>query len=149
MSNRIFIAVNLPENVKKKLAEYEENWLDLPIRWTKKENLHITLVFLGYLLRYPTPSLVLFSDVTDLQWKIFFAVDVLQLIGFGLLFLIISMYIAEKFKISDYVIFGSAALFFFALYAVFENIKWAEFLPVPLAGYLYKGTGSNFPLFPW
>ncbi len=49
MSHRIFIAVNLPENVKKKLAEYEEGWPDLPVRWTKKENLHITLVFLGYL----------------------------------------------------------------------------------------------------
>ena len=49
MSHRIFIAVNLPETVKKKLAEYEENWPNLPIRWTKKENLHITLIFLGYL----------------------------------------------------------------------------------------------------
>jgi len=49
MSYRIFIAVNLPDNAKKKLAEYEEKWPDLPIRWTKKESLHITLVFLGYL----------------------------------------------------------------------------------------------------
>ncbi len=49
MSHRIFIAVNLPENTKKKLAEYEEKWPNLPVRWTKKENLHITLVFLGYL----------------------------------------------------------------------------------------------------
>ena len=22
-------------------------------------------------------------------------------------------------------------------------------LPVPIAGYFYNGTGSNFPLFPW
>jgi len=49
MSHRIFIAVNLPENIKKKLNGYEENWPDLPVRWTKKGNLHITLVFLGYL----------------------------------------------------------------------------------------------------
>jgi len=49
MSHRIFIDVNLPENTKKKLAEYEEKWPNLPVRWTKKENLHITLVFLGYL----------------------------------------------------------------------------------------------------
>ncbi len=45
---RVFIAINLPEDVKKKLAEYQENWPDLPIRWTKQDNIHITLVFLGY-----------------------------------------------------------------------------------------------------
>ena len=49
MPHRTFIAVNLPEKIKRKLAEYEDKWLDLPVRWTKKENLHITLVFLGYL----------------------------------------------------------------------------------------------------
>jgi len=50
MKHRVFIAINLPEEVKKKLADYQEKWRDLlPIRWVKKENLHITLAFLGYL----------------------------------------------------------------------------------------------------
>ena len=49
MRHRIVIAINLPENIKKKLSEYENKWLELPCRWTKKENLHITLMFLGYL----------------------------------------------------------------------------------------------------
>jgi len=49
MKHRIFIAINLPEDIKKKLVEYQEKWPELPIRWTKKENLHITLIFLGYL----------------------------------------------------------------------------------------------------
>lgn len=49
MRHRIFIAVNLPEDVKKKLIDYQAKWPELPIRWTKKENLHITLMFLGYL----------------------------------------------------------------------------------------------------
>lgn len=47
MHRRIFIAVNLPENIKKKLADYQLKWPNLPARWTKKENLHITLDFLG------------------------------------------------------------------------------------------------------
>ena len=46
---KTFIAINLPEDIKEKLAEYQESWSELPIRWTKKENLHITLEFLGYL----------------------------------------------------------------------------------------------------
>jgi len=48
MRHRIFIAINLPENIKRKLSDYQAKWPELPIRWIKPENLHITLVFLGY-----------------------------------------------------------------------------------------------------
>lgn len=47
MRHRIFIAINLPKDIKEKLFSYQEKWPELPVRWTKKENLHITLVFLG------------------------------------------------------------------------------------------------------
>lgn len=46
--HRIFIAINLPENIKKKLADCQKNLPELPIRWTKRENFHITLEFIGY-----------------------------------------------------------------------------------------------------
>ena len=61
MRRRIFIAINLPEEIKEKLASQQEKIEDLftpyrseasgsgPIRWTKKDNLHITLIFLGYI----------------------------------------------------------------------------------------------------
>ena len=49
MPHRLFIAINLPEEIKKKLSSFQEKWPDLPIKWTKKDNLHITLEFLGYL----------------------------------------------------------------------------------------------------
>ena len=77
MKHRIFIAINLPEDIKKELQSYQENIeekfasivdedksssrpfanarvgegiseADI-IRWTKKDGLHITLIFLGYL----------------------------------------------------------------------------------------------------
>ncbi len=109
----------------------------------------LLLVFLGYMLRYPTPTIVYFGDVTPVQWNIFFAVDVLQLIGFGLLFILILAWLAEKIKVNDYLIYSIGALIFFALYPVFDKMNWSEILPHSLAGYFYKGTGSNFPLFPW
>lgn len=49
MRHRIFIAINLPHNVKKELSSFQKKWPELPARWTKPENLHITLAFLGYL----------------------------------------------------------------------------------------------------
>jgi 2'-5' RNA ligase len=49
MKRRIFIAINLPKNIKERLLSCQNKWLELPARWTKKENLHITLIFLGYL----------------------------------------------------------------------------------------------------
>jgi 2'-5' RNA ligase len=45
--HRIFIAVNLSEKIRRDLCSFEDKCLDLPARWTKPENLHITLVFLG------------------------------------------------------------------------------------------------------
>ena len=54
MMHRIFIAINLPEDIKKQLIGYQKKIEGLfqppvPIRWTHKDNLHITLEFLGNL----------------------------------------------------------------------------------------------------
>ena len=49
MLKRVFIAINLPENLKKKLLEFQQKFKELPAKWVKKENLHLTLIFLGYL----------------------------------------------------------------------------------------------------
>ncbi|MHB9010971.1 MAG: heparan-alpha-glucosaminide N-acetyltransferase domain-containing protein [Ignavibacteriaceae bacterium] len=107
------------------------------------------LLFLGYLLRYPTPTIINFSNVTREQWNVFFAVDVLHLIAFGLLFLMICAYVAEKFHVNDYLVFSIVSLIFFALYPPFSLINWLKIFPAPIAGYFYTGSGSNFPLFPW
>ncbi len=45
--HRIFIAINLPVDIKKRLAGFEKKWSDLPAKWTPQDNLHITLLFLG------------------------------------------------------------------------------------------------------
>lgn len=45
---RIFIAVNLPASIKRRLSDLQKKWPGLPVRWTKEDNLHLTLVFIGY-----------------------------------------------------------------------------------------------------
>lgn len=47
--HRIFVAINLPYEIKKELFSYSEKWNELPAKWTAKDNLHITLEFLGAL----------------------------------------------------------------------------------------------------
>ncbi|MDD3170389.1 MAG: RNA 2',3'-cyclic phosphodiesterase [Candidatus Paceibacterota bacterium] len=55
MKKRVFIAVNLPQNVKEKLEAIQKKtdssfsfFNDFcPIKWTRKNSLHITLLFLG------------------------------------------------------------------------------------------------------
>ena len=49
MKHRIFIAISLPENIKKRLFSYQEKWPELPAKWVKRDNIHITLSFLGYI----------------------------------------------------------------------------------------------------
>ncbi len=63
MGNRLFVAINLPENIKRELLSYQDKIENLfpseddfskskrVVKWTKKQNLHITLVFLGYVIK--------------------------------------------------------------------------------------------------
>ncbi len=48
---RIFVAVNLPKEIKKELAKKQEdikiNFETDPVKWVVRDNLHITLAFLG------------------------------------------------------------------------------------------------------
>jgi len=45
--HRIFIAINLPHEVKKFLSGFQKKFNGIPAKWTPKDNLHITLLFLG------------------------------------------------------------------------------------------------------
>ena len=47
--HRVFVAINLPEEMKRQLASYAEKWPELPAKWVRKDNLHITMEFLGNL----------------------------------------------------------------------------------------------------
>lgn len=49
MQRRIFIAINLPEEIKDELSQFQKKYSSLPCRWVKRDNLHLTLVFLGYI----------------------------------------------------------------------------------------------------
>jgi len=58
MQKRLFIGVPMPDDIKKKLAKIiEREYHDLPVRWGRKENLHLTLSFLGYVQEEAIPEI--------------------------------------------------------------------------------------------
>ena len=72
MRHRIFIAINLPEGVKSALFSYQMKWPELPVKWTKKHNLHITLAFLGYLREEEITSILKIVKEAVLKQEPFF-----------------------------------------------------------------------------
>lgn len=109
----------------------------------------LLLLFIGYLLRYPTPTLIDFSNVSESQWRVFFAVDVLHCIGFGIFFILIFAWISEKTKLGDYLTYFLGSAFFIISFPFINKLNWNEFLHPVFVGYFTNSTGSNFPLFPW
>lgn len=45
---KIFIEISLPKEIKKRLIQKTRQWSDLPIKWVKENNLHMTISFIGY-----------------------------------------------------------------------------------------------------
>jgi 2'-5' RNA ligase len=48
----------LPEEIRKELEKFQFKFSELPARWVKKENLHITLAFLGYVKDEDLPRII-------------------------------------------------------------------------------------------
>jgi 2'-5' RNA ligase len=72
MKNRIFIAINLPVEIKKQLVieqqEIDRLFTEInPIRWTKQDNLHITLLFIGQISKEELANIV--EIVNQIQSK--------------------------------------------------------------------------------
>ena len=118
-------------------------------RFTKGLNRFLILVGLGYLLRYPTYTLINFQNISPLQWKIFYSVDTLHLIGFGILFILIVSLISEKLKINKLLSLASISLMFFIPAPFISTINFQDYVHPFIAGYFNNINGSLFPLFPW
>jgi uncharacterized membrane protein len=109
----------------------------------------LLLLFIGYLLRYPSWTIIDFSQVSKEAWQIFFTVDVLHLIGFSLLLLLLILFVTEKLKLSFTAAFIIGAALIFISSPYIDSVNWDSYLPAPIAAYLYSGSGSLFPIFPW
>ena len=109
----------------------------------------LLLIAIGYLLRYPTYRIIDFTYVSDRQWDIFFAVDALHLIGVGMLFIIISVFISKRAHINLNVIFSLIIGLILISSPVINKIEWNVIFPQYISSYFTNMYGSLFPIFPW
>jgi len=109
----------------------------------------LLLLSLGYLLRFPTPNIFDFSNVSQKQLLLFYSIDALHLIAFGILFIILLRYIAEKVKVDGKIVYAIVTLILFLAAPFFKSYNFLAILPAPIAAYLNYDTGSFFPLIPW
>ena len=49
MKRKIYVNISLSDRVRRRLVRSCEKWQNLPVKWTKRENLHVELFFLGYI----------------------------------------------------------------------------------------------------
>lgn len=109
----------------------------------------ISIILIGYALHLPFKSLSkIINKSTPEQLQSFFAVDVLQCIGVGLLVLFVLRLIIRSDKIYHYSLIG-LTIFVMIMSPIFWKIEFTNYLHPVLANYLNRLNGSLFPVFPW
>jgi uncharacterized membrane protein len=109
----------------------------------------VSLIVIGYLLRYPTINLFNLVNVSPSHWVTFFAVDALHLIGFGLLTIILFAYILNFLNLNPTIAFLLLSIIIFTLSPIVNSIEWSESANVFFVSYITSQFGSIFPLFPY
>jgi 2'-5' RNA ligase len=54
---KIFVEINVPNQIRRRLEQVIAKWSDLPIKWMKPENFHITVSFVGYVDESVVPDI--------------------------------------------------------------------------------------------
>ena len=54
---KIFIEIQISDQIKRRLAKVIAKWEQLPVKWSKEENLHLTVSFVGYVDESVTPEI--------------------------------------------------------------------------------------------
>ena len=107
------------------------------------------IIIIGYALHLPFYSISkTINQSTPQLLESFLAVDVLQCIGFGLLFLFLTRLLIKSDKTYHYFLIASLIVVT-AISPLLWKIEFAKYLPIAIANYFNRIHGSLFPIFPW
>lgn len=109
----------------------------------------ISIILIGYALHLPYKSLSkIINKATPDQLQQFYAVDVLQCIGVGLLVLFALRLIIRSDKIYHYTLIV-LTIAVTIVSPIFWRTEFTAFLHPVFANYFNRLNGSLFPVFPW
>ena len=115
----------------------------------KKIGRFISIILIGYALHLPYYSLSkVLGRSTPAQLQGFFAVDVLQCIGVGLLILFAIRLLIHSDKIYHYTLVGLTILVM-VISPFFWKTEFTNYFQPVIADYFNRLNGSLFPVFPW
>ena len=107
------------------------------------------IIIIGYALHLPFYSLSkIINESTPQLIESFLAVDVLQCIGVGLLFLFLTRLLINSDKNYNYFLITSLVVVT-SISPIFWKIEFANYIPLFAANYFNRLHGSLFPIFPW
>ena len=110
---------------------------------------YFSIILIGYGLHLPYYSLSkIINKSTPDQLQSFFAVDVLQCIGVGLLVLFAIRLLIHSDKIYHYTLIVFS-LFVLIISPFFWKIEFTNYFHPIIANYFNRLSGSLFPVFPW
>jgi uncharacterized membrane protein len=122
---------------------------DLGKAFWKKIARILQIIIIGYALHLPFFSFSkIINESTPQLIENFLAVDVLQCIGVGLLFLFLTRLLIKSDKTYHYFLFASLIVVT-AISPLLWKIEFAKYLPIAIANYFNRLHGSLFPIFPW
>ena len=115
----------------------------------KKTGRVFQIIIIGYALHLPFfPLSKIINEATPQLLESFIAVDVLQCIGVGLLFLFSTRLLIKSDRIYHSFLLASLVVVTF-ISPLLWKIEFSNFLPLILANYFNRSHGSLFPIFPW
>jgi uncharacterized membrane protein len=107
------------------------------------------IIIIGYALHLPYYSFSkIINKSTPQQLQSFFAVDVLQCIGFGLLFLFLTRLLIKSDKVYHYFLIISLIIVTL-ISPVLWKIDFNQYVHPLVGNYFNRLNGSLFPVFPW
>ncbi len=106
------------------------------------------LIFIGYFLNFPVRQAYHFLVVDKVVLIPFFQVNILQLIGVTLLFVVFLFFLIKSNRVLGIITF-LLGLIILVLNPFVHLVDWYRILPLPIAPYFSLTKGSYFTVFPF
>ncbi len=132
--------------VRFRRTDSEEKFRKIKIKTIKRA---LLLIVIGYLMKSPTPTIINWESVTYQMIQLFYAIDILQLIGASLIIFLFMEILARKFKYDAARYLILISILFVLGRQLSTLVDWEEHFPLQISSWFSQRTGSLFPLFPW